>query len=314
MPLISLLSNEFSITKYSTSATSGSWSCPPNWLVSPSVVYVDDSLFNPLRWVSSHYIVWLIIQITDRDSFQFGRQTWLLVRFLPFQWFLLATLYHVGALFNTLHSTQYAGMGKRGGISRERFFLFAFLGSFSWYFMPGYLFQALSYFSWVCWIAPDNIKVNQMFGVCLEVTANGVKTYTEHSFYKYRSGLGMSLLTFDWAQVLLFISNFCQSLSPCVFRLHMLSRHWLHLGGLRPMSHLHLYSSIVSNHSRQHGVFLNEISQGLSHLSYMYVRCTGADSSSWPYLYRQKYTNTWNSAYLPYDRFFQFKCDCSFFL
>ncbi|KAJ3852991.1 OPT oligopeptide transporter [Lentinula lateritia] len=90
------------------------------------------------------------------------------------------------ALFNTLHSTQYAGMGKRGGISRERFFLFAFLGSFSWYFMPGYLFQALSYFSWVCWIAPDNIKVNQMFG--------------------YRSGLGMSLLTFDWAQIAYVIS------------------------------------------------------------------------------------------------------------
>ncbi|KAF5362813.1 hypothetical protein D9757_013666 [Collybiopsis confluens] len=85
------------------------------------------------------------------------------------------------ALFNTLHSTQYAGMGTRGGISRERFFLIAFLGSFSWYFLPGYLFQALSYFSWVCWIVPNNVKVNQMFG--------------------YRSGLGMSLLTFDWAQI-----------------------------------------------------------------------------------------------------------------
>jgi OPT family small oligopeptide transporter len=85
------------------------------------------------------------------------------------------------ALFNTLHATQYAGMGTRGGISRERFFLYAFLGSFCWYFMPGYLFGALSYFSWVCWIVPDNIKVNQMFG--------------------YRSGLGMSVLTFDWAQI-----------------------------------------------------------------------------------------------------------------
>jgi OPT family small oligopeptide transporter len=85
------------------------------------------------------------------------------------------------ALFNTLHSTQYAGMGKRGGISRERFFLFAFTGSFCWYFIPGYAFQALSYFSWVCWIVPDNVKVNQMFG--------------------YQSGLGMSMITFDWAQI-----------------------------------------------------------------------------------------------------------------
>ncbi|KAG6868859.1 hypothetical protein C0993_008988 [Termitomyces sp. T159_Od127] len=85
------------------------------------------------------------------------------------------------ALFNTLHAQSYAGMGNRGGISRERFFLYAFLGSAIWYVFPGYLFSALSYFSWVCWIAPDNIPVNQMFG--------------------YVHGLGMSLITFDWAQI-----------------------------------------------------------------------------------------------------------------
>lgn len=85
------------------------------------------------------------------------------------------------ALFNTLHAQNYAGMGNRGGISRERFFLYAFLGSAIWYVFPGYLFTALSYFSWVCWIAPNNIAVNQMFG--------------------YVHGLGMSLITFDWAQI-----------------------------------------------------------------------------------------------------------------
>ncbi|KAG6897986.1 hypothetical protein C0992_007940 [Termitomyces sp. T32_za158] len=85
------------------------------------------------------------------------------------------------ALFNTLHAQSYAGMGNRGGISRERFFLYAFLVSAFWYVLPGYLFSALSYFSWVCWIAPNNIPVNQMFG--------------------YVHGLGMSLITFDWAQI-----------------------------------------------------------------------------------------------------------------
>jgi len=50
-----------------------------------------------------------------------------------------------------------------------------------WYFLPGYLFQGLSYFSWVCWIAPNNIPLNQMFG--------------------YESGLGMSMITFDWSQI-----------------------------------------------------------------------------------------------------------------
>ncbi|KAJ8595082.1 OPT oligopeptide transporter [Rhizopogon salebrosus TDB-379] len=85
------------------------------------------------------------------------------------------------ALFNTLHAQTYAGIGKRGGVSRERFFVYVFCGGCAWYFFPGYLFQALSYFTWVCWIAPDNIVVNQLFG--------------------YESGLGMSLITFDWAQI-----------------------------------------------------------------------------------------------------------------
>jgi hypothetical protein len=34
------------------------------------------------------------------------------------------------AFFNTLHSQQYAGIGSHGGISQERFFLYAFMGSF----------------------------------------------------------------------------------------------------------------------------------------------------------------------------------------
>ncbi|KZT03114.1 OPT oligopeptide transporter [Laetiporus sulphureus 93-53] len=85
------------------------------------------------------------------------------------------------ALFNTLHSQQYVGMGNRGGISRERFFTYAFVAAVCWYFFPGYIFQALSVFTWVCWIAPDNVVVNQLFG--------------------YQSGLGMSLITFDWNQI-----------------------------------------------------------------------------------------------------------------
>ncbi|KAF8218300.1 OPT oligopeptide transporter protein-domain-containing protein [Mycena galopus ATCC 62051] len=85
------------------------------------------------------------------------------------------------ALFNTLHSQNYAGVGKHPGMSRERFFLLAFLAAATWYFIPGYLFQALSYLSWACWIAPDNVVVNQLFG--------------------YNSGLGFSIVTLDWNQI-----------------------------------------------------------------------------------------------------------------
>lgn len=85
------------------------------------------------------------------------------------------------ALFNTLHSQTYAGPGALTGMTRERFFTYAFLCSMVWYLLPGYLFQALSMFSWVCWIVPNNVVVNQLFG--------------------YRSGLGLSMLSFDWNQI-----------------------------------------------------------------------------------------------------------------
>ncbi|KAJ3729965.1 small oligopeptide transporter, partial [Lentinula guzmanii] len=85
------------------------------------------------------------------------------------------------ALLNTLHSQQYAGIGRHRGPSRERFFLMAFIGAVLWSFLPSYLFTALSIFSWPCWIAPNNIRVNQLFG--------------------FQSGLGLSMITFDWNQI-----------------------------------------------------------------------------------------------------------------
>jgi OPT family oligopeptide transporter len=83
------------------------------------------------------------------------------------------------ALFNALHSTY--GRSEKGYMSRERFFFIAFLCSFLWYFLPGYLFTALSVFSWVCWIRPKHKMINALFG--------------------YNHGLGMGFLTFDWSMI-----------------------------------------------------------------------------------------------------------------
>ncbi|KAI5830219.1 small oligopeptide transporter [Schizophyllum commune Tattone D] len=85
------------------------------------------------------------------------------------------------ALFNTLHSARYAGIGGHGGMSRERFFVYSFIASFVWYFFPGYLFGALSYFSWVTWIRPDDPVIAQVFG--------------------YFHGMGLTAVTFDWNQI-----------------------------------------------------------------------------------------------------------------
>jgi OPT family small oligopeptide transporter len=66
-------------------------------------------------------------------------------------------------------------------ISRLRFFLYVTAGGFLWYFFPGLIFTALSYFTWVCWIAPKNVIVNHLFGM--------------------QTGLGLSPITFDWSQI-----------------------------------------------------------------------------------------------------------------
>ncbi|CAK5270437.1 unnamed protein product, partial [Mycena citricolor] len=90
------------------------------------------------------------------------------------------------ALFNTLHAQQYAGVGTRGACRVK-----SSSTSPGDAVSPGtlslvravcrYLFTALSFFSWVCWIKPNNLVVNQLFGV--------------------NNGLAMGLITFDWAQI-----------------------------------------------------------------------------------------------------------------
>jgi len=128
---------------------------------------------------SSFIYRWLLVTSTQLIGFSMGG---IVRRFLvsPASMIWPNTLVSC-ALFNTLHSQNYAGIGRHEGISRERFFLYAFIGAMVWYLFPGYVFQALSTFTWVCWIAPNNVKLNQLFG--------------------YRSGLGFSLLSFDWNQI-----------------------------------------------------------------------------------------------------------------
>lgn len=83
------------------------------------------------------------------------------------------------ALFNTLHKSY--GKRERNHMPRERFFLIVLACSFAWYWVPAYLFQAVSVFNWVCWAAPNNVVVNQLFGTI--------------------SGLGMSAITLDWSMI-----------------------------------------------------------------------------------------------------------------
>ena len=84
------------------------------------------------------------------------------------------------AMFTTLHKEENKpANGWR--ISRWKFFYVIWLSAFLFYFLPGLLMPALSYFNVITWFAPDNVVVANLFGVV--------------------SGLGLFPLTFDWAQI-----------------------------------------------------------------------------------------------------------------
>lgn len=72
-------------------------------------------------------------------------------------------------------------------ISRLAFFGVVFVIGFFWYFVPGYMFPALSYFAFPTWIKPDNVIVNQVFGTS--------------------TGLGLIPITFDWNQITGYIGS-----------------------------------------------------------------------------------------------------------
>ncbi|MCJ1334893.1 hypothetical protein MMC09_000158 [Bachmanniomyces sp. S44760] len=84
------------------------------------------------------------------------------------------------AMFSTLHNSKNA-TANGWTVTRWRFFQYVWLGAFSWYFLPGLLMPALSYFNVITWFAPDNVVLSNLFGVS--------------------SGLGLFPMTFDWAQI-----------------------------------------------------------------------------------------------------------------
>ncbi|KAJ7624592.1 OPT-domain-containing protein [Roridomyces roridus] len=71
-------------------------------------------------------------------------------------------------------------------ISRMRWFLYCFGAMFVYFWFPDYIFQALSYFNWMTWIAPNNVHLAAITGAV--------------------SGLGFNPIpTFDWNQLVYFL-------------------------------------------------------------------------------------------------------------
>ncbi|OJJ50226.1 hypothetical protein ASPZODRAFT_149604 [Penicilliopsis zonata CBS 506.65] len=94
-----------------------------------------------------------------------------------------------GVLSTTALTTTLHNIGQRDvqtsystwKISRYAFFSVVFCVSFCWYWFPDFIFPALSYFTFPCWINPKSTVVNQLFGM--------------------ESGMGLLPITFDWSQI-----------------------------------------------------------------------------------------------------------------
>lgn len=98
------------------------------------------------------------------------------------------------SLFTALHDRSLPDPSKVSGwtVGKYRMFLYVMLGSFFWYWIPGYIAPFLSIFAWVTWIKPNNVVVNQLFGGA--------------------TGLSLIPMTFDWTQVAGF--NFSPLIAP----------------------------------------------------------------------------------------------------
>ena len=93
------------------------------------------------------------------------------------------------AMMYALHDHKPSDPADTNGwmIGRYRYFLFVMAGSFTWYFFPGWIATGISAFNWICWIAPNNITVNQLFGNL--------------------TGFGLIPITFDWTNVTGYIGS-----------------------------------------------------------------------------------------------------------
>jgi hypothetical protein len=81
-------------------------------------------------------------------------------------------------LTRALHETEER---RKGGLTRNQFFLVAFTCSFAYYIFPGYLFQMLTSLSWICWLFPRSVLAQQL--------GSGLR------------GLGIGAIGLDWSAI-----------------------------------------------------------------------------------------------------------------
>ncbi|KAK2656989.1 hypothetical protein Ddye_010041 [Dipteronia dyeriana] len=88
------------------------------------------------------------------------------------------------SLFRALHEKEER---TKGALTRNQFFLIAFVCSFAYYVFPGYLFPMLTSLSWMCWMFPSSILAHQL--------GSGLH------------GLGIGAIGFDWSSICAYLGS-----------------------------------------------------------------------------------------------------------
>ncbi|QWU88306.1 hypothetical protein CA3LBN_002571 [Candidozyma haemuli] len=183
----------FKVWKYNVNLNPGPWSHKEQLLA---------TLFYSVSGSAAYASYFIILEKLDifygNPAFTIGTQ-FLLVLTSNFMGFGLAGLfrkfvvYPVTAIWPTILPTlainkalvQPEKKEKINGwtISRYSFFLIVFAASFFYFWIPDYLFTALSTFNWISWAAPNNLNVAAITGS--------------------QTGLGFNpITTFDWNTIL----------------------------------------------------------------------------------------------------------------
>ncbi|KAK3835457.1 MAG: OPT family small oligopeptide transporter [Linnemannia gamsii] len=87
------------------------------------------------------------------------------------------------ALFNTLHRREELTPGQW---TRQKFFAACAIGSFLYYWIPAYIFPAITTLTLLCYIQPSNVVLSQLTG---------------------SQGLGMGVLSLDWNTITAFLGS-----------------------------------------------------------------------------------------------------------
>ncbi|EER34193.1 hypothetical protein CTRG_03011 [Candida tropicalis MYA-3404] len=147
--------------------------------VSSNILMQKSELFYDNKWVDFGYQVLLILSTNFLGIGLSGIMRKFAVYPVKAVW---PSILPGIALNKTLLSPAKKEVINGWKISAYKFFFITFWASFAYFWVPDYLFQALSYFNWMTWIKPDNLNLAVITGSLGGLGLNPIPTFDWNYF------------------------------------------------------------------------------------------------------------------------------------